>query len=213
LKIKGNLIGMWQARGSAMKTPIVLLSLGLIAPAMAGVTEVTQPQYHDPAPREWSWFAGASVGYLFDYKEPMYSLNAGVSSPWSPLGWNASFSLEIGLIEDDNESEIPFHVEDADVDLQLVPVFANVKFERRFGDSFGLYFGVGAGAVFSEVIVDQSYRDQDTVFAAQAFAGASFHFGDHSEVYVGGRWIHFDDTENYDLTQDWAAEIGYRFHF
>lgn len=197
-----------------MKTPIALLSLALTASSMAGVMEVTQTErVYDSPPQKWGWFGGASVAYLFDYDEPMYSLNAGVTTPWSPLGWNTSFFLEIGSIEDDNESEIPFGVKGADVDLQLVPVFANVKFEKRFGETFGLYFGVGAGAVFSEVIIERNTRDQDAVFAAQAFAGASFHLGEHSELYVGGRWIHFNDTENYDLTQDWAAEIGYRYHF
>ena len=183
-------------------------------PAMAGVQEVTtRDTWTAPEPTGWSWFAGASVGYLFDYKEPMYTLNAGVTSPWSPFGWNSSFYVEGGLIEDDNETEIPLGIPGRDADLQIVPITLNVRLEKEITPWFGLYAGAGVGAAFTELIVATNDRDQDVVFMGQVFAGVNFRLGEHSEINVGGRWIHFEDAENYDLDQDWAAEIGYRWHF
>ena len=53
--------------------------------AMAGTTskEVIPPPPPAPEPSLWQWFAGGSVGYLFDYEEEMYHLHVGVDTPWN----------------------------------------------------------------------------------------------------------------------------------
>jgi hypothetical protein len=45
----------------------------------------------------WSWFAGASIGYLFDYEEEMFHGHLGVDTPWNWGGWRSAFFLEIGF--------------------------------------------------------------------------------------------------------------------
>lgn len=197
--------------------PITVSALALTAiPASAG--EPSQPyQPYQPAPVEqspmWQWFVGGSVSYLFEYDEPMYALNVGAKSPWSPLGFATSFYLEGGFVEDDNESRIPLGVGGIDSDLEIIPVTLNVQFEKALNDWIGLYFGVGAGASFTDLKVAGVGHDHDTVFTAQAFAGVNFRVGANSEIYTGGRYIRFDDADNYDLDNTWAAEAGYRWKF
>lgn len=192
----------------------VALSFLAASPAFAGSTVAETVRYEEPAaPNPWTFFLGGSATYLFKYEEPMLSLNAGVTTPWSPLGFNTSIFAEVGWIEDDNESQIPFGVFGAPVDLQIVPVTLNVSFERAITDDLGFYFGVGGGVAFSEVIVDKNVRDQDNRFVGQAFAGVNYRIGEHSEIYAGGRWMYFDDTENFDLAHSWGAELGYRWRF
>lgn len=182
-------------------------------PAIAG--EPTQVYRESPVEQSpmWRWFAGGSVSYLFEYEEPMYALNVGVSSPWSPLGFSTSFFLEGAFIEDDNESRIPLGVGGIDSDLEIIPLTLNVQFEKALNNWMGLYFGAGAGASLTDLKVANVGHDHDTVFTAQAFAGVNFHVGDNSEIYTGGRWIHFDDADNYDLNHTWAVEAGYRWKF
>ncbi len=182
-------------------------------PAFAGTSTTVEQYSQVPEPPQWRWFVGTSVSYLFEYEEPLYSLQAGVKSPWSPWGWNVAFFAEGGYMDDDNESQIPFGVSGFPSDLEIIPVTGNVKFEKAFTDRFGAYFGGGVGAAFSQVKAVGVGRDGDTTFAGQAFAGVNYRIDDHSEVYAGGRWFHFDDTENYDLDQSWAVEAGYRFTF
>lgn len=192
---------------------MLLIPIALAMPLHAGVSEVVTQQQTYSAPNPWEWFAGGSVSYLFEYDEPMYSLNAGVKSPWSPLGFRTSFFLEAGYVEDDNESQIPLGVSGIDSDLEFVPVTANVQFEKALGNNWGIYFGGGVGAAFTDLKVLNVGHDHDTVFAAQAFAGVNYTIAQHSEVYAGARWIHIDDTENYNMDQTWAAELGYRWKF
>jgi len=194
--------------------PITVSALALsVIPATAGEPA---PVYRETVTEQspiWRWFAGGSVSYLDAYQEPMYALNVGVSSPWSPLGFNTSFFLEGAFVEDDNESRIPLGVSGIDSDLEIIPVTLNVKFEKALNDWIGIYVGGGAGASFTDLKVAGVGHDHDTVFTAQAFAGVNFHIGQNSEVYTGARWIHFDDADNYNLDNTWAVEAGYRWKF
>lgn len=198
-----------------MRLPkVVALSLLSVSPTFAGTPATETVRYEEPAaPNPWSFFLGGSATYLFEYEEPMLSLNAGVTTPWSPMGFNTSIFAELGWIEDDNESQIPFGVFGAPVDLQIVPVTLNISFEKAITENFGFYLGVGGGIAFSEVIVDKAVRDQDNKFVGQAFAGVNFRLSEQSEIYAGGRWMYFDDTENFNLAHSWGAELGYRWRF
>lgn len=193
--------------------PIALTALAAL-PVTAGESTTTT---YTPAPQEaspmWQWFAGGSVAYLFEYDEPMYSINAGVTSPWSPLGFKTSFFLEGGFVEDDNESRIPLGVSGIPSDLEIIPVTANVQFEKALTNTIGVYVGGGVGAAFTDLKVAGFSNDHDAVFTGQVFAGLNFHIGENSEVYTGGRWIHFDDADTYNLDDSWAVEAGYRWKF
>lgn len=196
-----------------MKISTLLIPIALAMPLHAGVSEVVSQQQTYAEPNPWEWFVGGSVSYLFEYEEPMYALNAGVKTPWSPLGFRTSFFAEVGWVEDDNESEIPLGVSGIDSDLEFVPATLNVQFEKELTRDLALYFGGGVGAAFTDLKVQNVGHDHDTVFAAQVFAGVNYTIAERHEIYTGARWIHIDDTENYDMDQTWAAELGYRFRF
>lgn len=196
----------------------ILLSLALAMPALAGTT-TTSEVYSQPAPQQegWQWFAGASATYLFDYEEVLYSGNVGVKSPWSPLGFATSFFIEGGFMEQDNDGEDNLGIpgiagSDLDVDLKVVPITANVKFEKAFNENIGLYFGGGVGSAHSK-LSSTFGSDSEWVFTAQVFAGVNFRINDHSEIYTGARWVYFDDADEYQLDDDFGAEVGYRYHF
>jgi opacity protein-like surface antigen len=198
---------------------LILMSLALAMPAIAGTSSTVQTNYQAaPAEQQWQWFAGASAVYLFDYEEVLYTANVGVKSPWSPFGFSTSFFLEGGFLEQDNDG-----LDNAglgvngnagfDVDLKLVPVTANVKFEKALNDHFGLYLGGGVGSAHSEISSVGIGSDSEWIFTAQVFAGVNYRINEHAEVYTGARWVYFDDADNYSLDDDFGAELGFRWHF
>lgn len=199
---------------------LILMSLALAMPAFAGTSTSVQTTY-EPAPmqQEWQWFVGASATYLFDYEEVLYSGNVGVKSPWSPMGFATSFYLEGGFMEQDNEGfdNIGIGVDGnigVDVDLKVVPITANVKFEKAINDQFGYYFGGGLGSARSEFSsVGLGDSDDEWVFTAQVFGGVNYRLNDHAEIYTGARWVYFDDADAYQLDDDFGAELGFRWHF
>jgi len=196
---------------------IILMSLALAVPAIAGTTNETTTTYQAPPSQDsWALTAGASAAYLFDYEEVLYTANVGVKSPWSTFGWNVGFFLEGGFLEQDNDAaENAFGVTGFDADLKIVPITANVKLEKALNEQWSVYAGGGLGSShtkFSSTAFGGG-SDSDWVFTGQAFAGVAYHIDQHSEVYAGGRFIHFDDAENYNLNSDYAAEVGYRWSF
>lgn len=158
------------------------------------------------------FFLGATAGYLPGFEEPYVSLVGGMDLGLQMWGWDSSIFLEIGRIEDGNESEIPFGVSGLDCDLQIVPVTLNMMLEKGIATKTSVYLGAGAGAVFTECIRTTG-RDQDVTFVGQVFGGVNYQVGDRSELSVGLRWIYLQDTENYDLRDDLIVETGYRWRF
>ena len=81
--------------------PILLLPLVLALPAFAGTPATVAP----PAPScLTSWFAGASVGYLTELEEPMYTVHLGVTnSCWMIGGWNVGLFAEVGYTQKDED--------------------------------------------------------------------------------------------------------------
>ena len=81
--------------------------------------------------------------------------------------------------------------------LRIIPLTANIKFERAISDQFGLYFGAGIGAAnvdFKATVGTESFSDDDWVFAAQVFAGASYYINPSVELFGGARWLYYDDA-------------------
>lgn len=77
---------------------------------MAGTSAkevVTPAPVSDPC--LFTWFAGASVGYLTEFEEPMYHLHIGTDTCWRIGGWNVALFAEIGYTEkDDDWSNVPW---------------------------------------------------------------------------------------------------------
>jgi opacity protein-like surface antigen len=108
-----------------MKT-IPLLLLGFTIPVIAGTEAVVSTPA--PEPCIYTWFTGASVGYLTELEEPMYNFHLGVSnSCWNAGGWRISTFLEVGYASKDdswsgNDSppEVnPFASIDEDYDIEI----------------------------------------------------------------------------------------------
>jgi opacity protein-like surface antigen len=79
---------------------ILLLPFVLTLPAFAGPSP-SQPAA--PAPSLYTWFAGASVGYLTELEEPMYNLHVGTDTSWNLGGWNVALFGEIGYAGKDED--------------------------------------------------------------------------------------------------------------
>jgi opacity protein-like surface antigen len=109
-------------------------------------------------------------------------------------------------------------------DLRIIPLTANIKFEREIAERFGVYFGAGLGMANVDLDVGVgpfSYSDDDWVFVAQAFAGAVYNVTDAFEVYGGARYIYFSDASlsdkgvggDLEIGDDFLLELGARYNF
>ena len=85
-----------------MKT-IPLLILSMTMPVFAGTSakEAVAPAAA-PEPCLFTWFTGASVGYLTELEEPMYHFHIGTDTCWKLGGWDVSLFAEIGYTEKDD---------------------------------------------------------------------------------------------------------------
>src|SRR6218665_1528178 len=90
-----------------MKTPLLFL-LGLGSFAFAGTPSKQVIETPPPAePSIWTWFAGASAGYLFEeYDSEIYSVHVGVDTPWKVGPLNVAFFLEASYTEPEATSKI-----------------------------------------------------------------------------------------------------------
>ena len=106
---------------STMKTIPVLL-MGLAIPVYAG-TPAMESAAPASEPCDFTWFAGASIGYLTELEEPMYNFHLGTDTCWNLGGWDVSFFLEVGYAEkDDSWTNVPRGViVETDVRAILLP--------------------------------------------------------------------------------------------
>lgn len=106
---------------------ILLLPFVLTLPAFAGPSP-SQP----PASALYTWFAGASVGYLTEFEEPMYNMHVGTDTGWNLGGWNVALFGEIGYAGKDEDwsgrSDYNMMTSDSESD----------DFDFEDGDSFDL---------------------------------------------------------------------------
>jgi opacity protein-like surface antigen len=220
-----------------MKT-ITLLSLLAVGSAAAGEpTYDKSPIMPPPAPSLYQWFAGATVGYLIENEEEMYTAHIGVDLPNQLAGWDQALYLEIGYTElggclhsptpqanaskayEDNFFGNLFQYGRMCIDLEIIPVTLNYKLERPIGQSLNAYLGLGAGAAFIDADAStsgSSSSDDDTVFFAQAFGGILYNVNPSFEIYAGARVIYFDEPEFnlYDTSVDLDDfdDFGFEVH-
>lgn len=202
----------------------------------------------------FTWFAGGSVGYLTELEEPMYHLHVGTDTCWSVGGWNIALFGEIGYTEKEenysnrNTGTPPVALNNgasvdldelgnylnyaalftqsgtASYDLRIIPITANIKFEREVATNLGVYVGAGLGMANVDLDVsvgNNSFSDDDWVFVAQAFAGLVYNVTEAVEVYGGARYIYYSDADLSDkgvggtleLGDDFLLELGARYNF
>jgi hypothetical protein len=102
-RFPGLLIGI-----NTMKTlPLLMLSMSMPVFAGTSAKEAVAPA-EAPAPCLFTWFTGASVGYLTELDEPMYNFHLGTDTCWKLGGWDVALFAEIGYAEkDDSWSNVP----------------------------------------------------------------------------------------------------------
>ena len=176
-----------------------------------------------PAPSLYSWFAGATVGYLIENEEEMYTGHIGVDLPNQLGGWDQAIYLEIGYFELDgcinitsggyNSSTAYSQFENtvleygdgngygygrACFDIEVIPLTLNYKLEKQVSQSLNAYFGIGAGVAFIDAEVQAGVMkdsDDDTVFYAQVFGGILYNVNPTFEIFAGARVIYFDEPD------------------
>lgn len=184
----------------------------------------------EPAP-QWNWFAGASAGYLVDFEEGMYHGHIGVDFP-TRGAYQHSLFAEVGWTETDENFTDSVTEDRVNSELDILPVTLNYKFERQFACGLNAYIGAGVGVAFVDyeatirnltpVVVRNS--GDDTVFAAQIFAGLGYDVTENFEVYGGARWIYLDDANTGSFApatrpgatafdDDVLIEAGLRYNF
>lgn len=195
-----------------MKTTTAVTLALLAAPSMmlAGEAEYTNTTTTTSAPPSYSsdhvgWYLGGGVDYLFDAEEPFYNGHLGYD-----FGGGHSLFLESGWLGTE-EFVFPFNV-----DIDIVPITLNYKYEYMFNERFGLYAGLGAGA--SNVDVNVGFvSDDDWTLTAQAFAGLVYNVSENFEIYGGARYLWIDDPDlfgaTFDKFDDVSAGVGVRFNF
>jgi opacity protein-like surface antigen len=173
---------------------------GDVAPAPS--TAVT-PSY------DYSWYLGGGGDYMFDSEE-MY---------WNGhLGYNlceaSSIFLEVGWMGEDDDVSVGRV--DINVDVDIVPVSLNYKYEWALGDKLSWYLGVGLGAANIDVEVEDFGSDDEWTFMAQAFTGLVYEFTPSFEGYLGVRYMWLDEPDfdaDLDSFDDIGAGVGLRFNF
>ena len=220
--------------------PLLLLPLALALPALAGPSakEVITPP--PPSNCLTTWFAGASVGYLDQFEAPMYNVHVGVTnSCWNVAGFNTSLYAEVGYAEKEwtekwTGGSVAVSRYSRDTEHAVLPITANVKFERQIAGGLNGYFGGGLGAAWTRAGMTEngpngsvSGSDSDWVFTAQIFAGLSYTVTPSCEIYGGARWIYYADPTwagtkvdlgnlpgfSGNIGSDWLFELGARFKF
>lgn len=180
-------------------------------PLLAG--EYTPAPSPGPAPAptydSYNWFLGGGGEWLFDAEEDYWNAHIGYN-----FNEASSIFLEVGWAG--NESSNSF----ADIDVDIVPITLNYKYEWAFSENFGWYFGVGAGAANVDISFDSAAVSGSTDewgFTAQAFTGLVFEFSPSFEMYLGLRYIWVDDTDIFNVDvetmDDLSVGLGMRFSF
>ena len=114
-------------------------------------------------------------------------------------------------------------------ELDILPITANIKFERAITGNLNAYFGAGLGAAYVDFSAHApigNFSQTDWVFAGQVFAGVTYNVNQHFEIFSGARWIYLDDLDvsgkgvggkkysgSVDIGDDFLFELGARYNF
>jgi opacity protein-like surface antigen len=237
----------------AMKK-LFAIALFAVTPVYAGTSAKTHVPPPPADPCLFTWFVGGSVGYLTEFEEVMYTLHVGTDTCWNVGGWNIALFAEIGYTEKEesyrrgtnNPTNYPALVNGgsyslgqmetildglsilapagSSYSLDIMPITANIKFERPLTDSLNVYVGAGLG--MARVDIDArmpiaTFSDEDWVFVGQVFAGLVYNVNPSFEIFGGARWMYYDDADftsgpfsgTLEMDDDFLFEIGARYNF
>lgn len=202
----------------------LLAGIGLATTAFAGPDYSAKSSKEVISPCLWSWVAGGSIGYVENWDEEIYTLHLGREYICPDKECNHAFYLEVGYTETEFSKDplptanaSPFHsgpVKNVDsflsydLDIEIIPVTLNYKYECSLGEKINWYAGAGAGVAFvdadfttqeaGDAAIDND--DDDTVFFAHIFAGVVYNINPAWETFCGARLLFMDDPDfNADL--------------
>lgn len=214
-----------------MKTTMstCLAGLVLVTAAQAGTPSPTPAAA--PAAGLWEWFAGGSVGYLSQLDQSMYTLGIGVE--YKPVAARTSHAiyLEVGFTEDDaSYAYVPpppitgGRTESASIDLNIIPITLNYKYEAAITDRLGYYLGLGLGIAILDSSYDWSWsqavappngqgggsdKRTEARFYGDVVAGLSYAVSDSLRFFAGARYIFMDNVDRHiDVTNAAAYHAG-----
>lgn len=226
-----------------MKTKAFTLfaGLALVMTARAGTEAAPAPA---PESSLWQWFVGGSGGYVTDFDAGMYNLQAGMEYRNPADKGSHAFYLEVGFTQDDANYRynpgIPGGIqEQASIDMNLVPITFNYKYEAPIAEHFKWYAGLGLGIAILDTSYDWKWtqavpppnrhregsEDQTNVrFYGDVFAGLAYEVNPSFEIFLGGRYIFMDEVDHHinvkgagdyeeGINGDALIELGARFYF
>jgi hypothetical protein len=225
-----------------MKTKAITIwaGLALVTAAQAGTPSMTMT----PAPsgKLWQWFAGGSAGYLTHLDQEMYNLQVGAEYRPSGASGSHALYLQVGFAEDDTSynyiSNIPGDVsERANIDVNIIPITLNYKYEATLAGRLDGYIGLGLGVAVLDGSYDWSWSQAvpppnnsgegsesqtDVRFYGEVFAGLAYKVSETFEVFGGARYIFMDDVDQpmgrvfsykAGIDNDLLIELGARVRF
>lgn len=209
---------------------LITTAVSMTATAFAGGSSKQVISTPAPAPTLGGWFVGGTYGQLDaghngedllpgntidDVDFDIYTLHIGRDLGRQVLGFDTAAYLEVGLM--DGETSIVGN-DTIGVDVELIPVTANIKFERPIFNQFSAYVTAGVGYAFSDISgAGQSATDGG--FIAQATAGVLYNITAQFEAFAGVRYM-FLDNVNFggiasplELDNEIGWELGLRYNF
>lgn len=226
-----------------MKLFTLITTAGSItATAFAGSSKEVIAPATAPASTLGGWFVGGTFGQLSDVGNniqdeannqisrqrvsvsnldfDMYTLHVGRDLGRQVMGCDVAAYLEVGYL--DGNMGISFQsfqsgpVTQANIDVDIVPITANIKLERQLFGQVNAYATGGLGVAFTHVSAEGS-SDSGSGFYAQASVGVLYNINQHVEAYAGARWLYLNDLDFGKLPlgpdNDFAWEAGLRYNF
>jgi len=217
-------------------TLTLITGLALATAVQAGTSysakgkEVIPPP---PAPCLWTWFAGGSVGHVTgDWDEEIYTLHLGTEYKCPTSNSSHAFFLEVGYTEKEESygygsDSITAPVSDSlDVEMEIIPITLNYKYESSLSEKLNWYIGAGAGVALVDAKVDVPFGGSesidDTTFYAHVFVGLTYNVSESFELFAGAKYIFMDDPDfftgslledDFTLDEGIQIELGARFNF
>jgi opacity protein-like surface antigen len=207
---------------------LITTAVSMTATAFAGGSSKEVISAPAPAPTLGGWFVGGTYGQLEaghngedllpgysidDVDFDIYTLHIGRDLGRQVLGFDTAAYLEVGLM--DGETSIENQI---GVDVELIPVTANIKLERPIFNQFSVYATAGLGYAFSD-IAGNGQSATDGGFIAQASAGVLYNITQQLEAFAGVRYMFLDSVNfggiasDLELDNEIGWEIGLRYNF
>ena len=232
-----------------------LVAIALVTAAQAGTPSPTQsPEIQGSG--LWQWFVGGSIGHLTDLDHGMYDFQLGMEYRNPVDRTSQAVFLQVGYTHYDVDfqyPQIPPYIPggpippipagaptgSASIDLQIIPITVNYKYEAPITGNLNYYVGLGLGCAVINYTDDWSWyqptappfphgsgRDEQTDIRpyGELFGGFSYNVSDSFQVFSGMRFICMNNVDysipvpgssryNVGINHDFLFELGAHYRF